>query len=76
MSDWVSGYRAALADVERLMPGRAARWPHGLTMDVVVRLLADLDQDALVIEREQDNRIRRRRLAAAREATLFDEPPT
>ena len=66
MSDWVSGYRAALADIARLMLSRdPAELP---------RLLDDLEGDALVIEREQDNRVRKRRLAAVREATLFDEP--
>ena len=67
MSEWVSGYRAALADIARLWPSRGVA---GMT-----ELLADLDADALVIMREQGNRIRRRRLAAVREATLpFDEP--
>jgi hypothetical protein len=67
MSQWVDGYRAALADVRRLAFTR---------LGPLTELLADLEGDALVIEREQDNRIRRRRLAAVREATLpFDEPP-
>lgn len=76
MNDWVSGYRAALADVARLSSERARRTPRGLTPDMLAELLADMAGDALVIEREQDNRIRKRRLAAVREAMLpFDEPP-
>ena len=67
MSEWTDGYRAALADIRRTWPSRGVA---GMT-----ELLADLEGDALVIEREQSNRFRRRRLAAAREATLFDEPP-
>lgn len=69
MSDWVSGYRAALRDVESLAIKRDAATP------AILLLVSDLICDALVIEREADNRIRRRRLAAVREATLFDEPP-
>ena len=68
MSEWTDGYRAALADIRRLWPSRGVAG--------MAELLADLEGDALVIEREQDNRIRRRRLAAVREAQLpFDEPP-
>jgi hypothetical protein len=67
MSEWSDGYRAALADIARVWPSRGVA---GMT-----ELLADLEGDALAIEREQDNRMRRRRLAAVREATLFDEPP-
>lgn len=68
MSEWTDGYRAALADIRRTWPSRGVA---GMT-----ELLADLEGDALVIEREADNRIRRRRLAAVREAALpLDEPP-
>jgi hypothetical protein len=67
MSEWSDGYRAALADIARVWPSRGVA---GMT-----ELLADLAGDALAIEREQANRMRRRRLAAVREATLFDEPP-
>jgi len=70
MSEWTAGYRAALADITSIAPSR------GLMTPALDELLADLHFDALVIEREQDNRIRRRRLAVVREATLpFDEPP-
>ena len=65
MSEWTDGYRAALADIGRLMPGRGAAALGGL--------LQDLAGDALVIEREQENRIRRRRLTAVREVLpLFE----
>ena len=67
MNEWVAGYRAALADIRRTWPSRGVAG--------MAELLADLEGDALVIEREADNRIRKRRLAAVREATLFDEPP-
>jgi hypothetical protein len=67
MSEWTNGYRAALADIARVWPSR--------DVASMTELLADLEGDVLVIERERDNRIRRRRLAAVREATLFDEPP-
>ena len=67
MSEWSDGYRAALADIGRLMLGR--------DQAALFELLADLEGDALVIERESDNRIRRRRLAVQREADLFDEAP-
>ena len=68
MSEWTDGYRAALADIARLMPSRGTA--------ALTELIADLEGDALVIEREQDNRIRKRRLAAVREALpLFDEVP-
>ena len=67
MSEWSAGYRAALADVGRLILGRGEA--------ALFELLADLEGDALVIEREADNRIRRRRLAVVREADLFDEAP-
>jgi hypothetical protein len=70
MSAWIDGYRAALADVGRLLPSR------GTAAAQITELLADLDADALVIEREQDNRHQRRRLRAAREAMLpLDEVP-
>jgi hypothetical protein len=67
MSDWTDGYRAALADVARLARSRGDESLPGI--------LVDLECDAMVIEREADNRLRRRRLTAAREATLFDELP-
>jgi hypothetical protein len=68
MSEWTDGYRAALADIRRTWPGRGVAG--------MLELLTDLEGDALVIEREADNRIRKRRLAAAREAELpFEEPP-
>jgi hypothetical protein len=71
MSAWVDGYRAALADVGRLAVAR-----HPILCEAMLLLLADLDGDALVIEREQANRIRRRRLRADREAMLpLDEVP-
>ncbi len=77
MSEWTDGYRAALADIARLAHTRAAsRSRLSAVPPYLAELIADLEGDALVIEREQDNRIRRRRLAAVREATLpFDEPP-
>jgi hypothetical protein len=68
MSEWTDGYRAALADVERL----ACTRNHGLPW--LSALLDDLRQDSLVIEHEQGNRLQKRRLAAAREALpLFAE---
>jgi len=70
MSEWTDGYRAALSDLASLSPNRGVPLTPALC-----ELLADLAGDALVIEREQGNRIRRRRLTAAREATLFDELP-
>ena len=64
MSEWTDGYRAALADIARLAHDRL-----GVPLPPYLpELLADLEGDALVIERESDNRIRRRRLVAAREA--------
>jgi hypothetical protein len=68
--DWTAGYRRALVDLDRMARNR------GIDLSpALLTLLADLDGDALVIEREQDNRVRRRRLSVVREATLFDEPP-
>jgi hypothetical protein len=71
MSEWAAGYRRALVDLDRLAHSR------GITLtSAMLELLADLDGDALVVEREVDNRIRRRRLAVVREAVLpFDEVP-
>jgi hypothetical protein len=76
MSAWVDGYRAALADVGRLSLSRRLVHPDSLREKALTELLADLAADALVIEREQANRIRRRRLRADREAMLpLDEVP-
>jgi hypothetical protein len=72
MSEWTDGYRAALLDIIGLARHRGL-----LTTPDWQQLAADLAGDALVIEREQDNRMRSRRLRAQREALpLFgDEPP-
>jgi hypothetical protein len=70
MSDWTDGFRRALVDLDRLARSR------GIALaPAMLELLADLDGDALVIEREQTNRIRRRRLALAREELARDELP-
>jgi hypothetical protein len=61
-SDWLSGYQAAIDDLERLTHSR------GLATPQLAALFADLKQDALVIEHETGARLQRRRLAAAREA--------
>ena len=67
---WSEGYRAALADVCLLA---ASRGIHNPALD---QLLDDLIADALVVERESDNRLRRRRLRAEREALpLFEDAP-
>lgn len=67
MSEWTAGYRRALQDVARLGHSR------GVISAPLRDLLADLEGDALVIEREEDHRLRRRRLTAAREALpLFE----
>jgi hypothetical protein len=71
MSEWSDGYQRALIDFHRMADSRRLPLSPG-----ILTLLADLEGDALVIEREQDNRIRRRRLAAVREAELpFEAPP-
>lgn len=59
---WSEGYRAALADVCLLA---ASRGIHNPALD---QLLDDLINDALVVERESTNLLRRRRLRAEREA--------
>jgi hypothetical protein len=65
MSEWTDGYRAALSDVRRLT---LTRDPEALP-----QLLTDLEDDVLVIEREQGNVLRRRRLRVEREALpLFE----
>jgi hypothetical protein len=71
MSEWTDGYRAALADARRLAVAR-----HPILCEAMLLLLDDLIGDALVIEREQDNRIRRRRLRADREALPLFEGTT
>ena len=64
MSEWTDGYRAALAYVDRLAYSRTGfDWPVWLR-----QLLADLKQDALVIEHEQGNKLQKARMRAAREA--------
>lgn len=68
MSDWASGYRAALADVNRLLTSRR------LMTKEVAALLTDMDGDAFVIEHEQDSRTQRKRLRAAREAVPLELP--
>ena len=65
MSQWSDGYRTALADVLRLAHNRA------LLVAEIAALIADLSQDALVIEHEQDNRLQRRRRRAVQEESLF-----
>lgn len=65
MSEWTDGYRAALADFELVAFNRG--WGAALTKELRT-VLADLHQDALVIEHEQSNKLQKRRLAAAREA--------
>jgi hypothetical protein len=62
MNDWTAGYRAALADIERLAASRG-----GLPL-WLGSLLADMRQDTLVIEHEQTNRLQKRRMRAAQEA--------
>jgi hypothetical protein len=71
MSDWTDGYRQALADIARLAHSRGL-----VSTPELEALLADVVADALVIEREQENRLRRRRLVAEREALpLFKAEP-
>lgn len=62
MSDWCSGYRAALCDFGRLIEDR------DLMTEPIAQLLRDLDGDAFVIEHELDNKLARKRLRAQREA--------
>lgn len=63
MNEWAVGYQAALRDIETLaaQPGEPRS---------VKELVADLRQDSLVIDHELTNREQKRRMAAAREATL------
>ena len=73
MSDWATGYGRALADLRFLASGRKLMTP-GLQA-----LLDDMQRDADVIGHEEDNRMKKRRLTAAREALpieplLFREP--
>ena len=68
MSDWASGYRAALADVNRLLTSRR------LMTKEVAALLTDMDGDAFVIEHEQTNEMQRARLRAVREAVQLELP--
>jgi hypothetical protein len=69
MSDWTAGYAAAISDFTTLVQSR------GLMTEKLQLLLQDLQQDALVIEHEQGNRLQRRRLVAGREALpLFVDP--
>jgi len=72
MSDWTDGYRQALADIAHLAHSRGL-----VSTPALEALLADVVADALVIEREQQNRLRVRRLTAAREALplLFESEP-
>ena len=68
MIEWADTYRRAVADV-RLLAGIRRILSPELSL-----LLDDLDADALVIAREADNRLRRRRLRAFDEALpLFDK---
>lgn len=67
--EWADGYRAALTDVAKLAQLRSVN-----TIDDLSALLDDLNADALVIEREHDNRLRRLKLRIEREALpLFDK---
>lgn len=71
MSEWTDTYRTAIGDVRRLAHSRGIASP-GLDL-----LLDDLESDALVIEREHHNRLRRLRLRAEREALpLLDKDNT
>lgn len=62
-SPWVTGYLAALADLELIAFHRK------LGRDVCIAV-ADLRQDARVIDHELANREQKRRYSAAREAVL------
>lgn len=66
--DWTDGYLAALRDVSILARSRDLRTA---PLD---QLIADLEGDAFVIEHEQNNRMQRRRLTAAREALPLFAP--
>lgn len=66
MTEWTDGYRAALADVARVSRSR------GLSSPELGHLLNDLLGDALVIERQQAQRLQRRRLRAVKEEPELD----
>ena len=69
MSEWTDGYRAALADIVTIFRSRGI-----LTGDDHAQAIRDLESDALVIEREHHNRLRRIKLRIEREALpLFDK---
>ena len=70
MNEWTDGYRAALADIATVLRSRGL-----LTDDAYAEAIRDLEGDALVIEREHHNRLRRQRLRVEREAQLPLEPP-
>jgi hypothetical protein len=67
-ADWLNGYQAALDDVKALAQSREFVVLGSRRAQTLNQLLADLRQDALVIEHETGARLQRRRLAAAREA--------
>jgi hypothetical protein len=66
MNDWVAGYRAAMADLERIANSR------GLLNAGLTELIADFQGDALVIEHANKATLQRRRLRAAQEEPLFE----
>lgn len=64
MSDWTSGYMAALCDLERLVESRfAATFPARFSKSVAA-LIADLRHDSQIIAHEHLNREQRAELAA------------
>jgi len=67
-TDWAKGYAAALGDIRALAISRGIdNWRLDL-------LIADLEQDARVIDHEITNRDQRRSLAARREASQEELP--